>query len=192
LPWHLPKDLRRFRTRTWGKPIIMGRTTFELIGKPLPGRFTIVLTSDPEYSASGCRLAGTFQEALCIAEEYLASAGGDEVMIGGGGKVYAEAIHRWDRCYLTVVEGEFKGSKYFPVGEFLRQPWRPACEPEMHPSDENNPHPHSFHVIQRVRDAARPSPRLDEGRLARTCAYPREALDGLDLAAIMRRGTVAS
>src|SRR5271167_696388 len=95
LPWHLPKDLRRFRAYTWGKPVIMGRRTFELIGKPLPGRCNIVLTQNPDYNAPGCRVARTFQEALSIAEDYLASTGGDEVMIIGGGKVYAEAIRGW-------------------------------------------------------------------------------------------------
>src|SRR5712671_5217379 len=89
LPWHLPKDLRRFRACTWGKPIIMGRRTFESIGKPLPGRFNIVLTQNPEYSAPGGRVALNFQEALSIAEDYLASTGGDEALIIGGGKVYA-------------------------------------------------------------------------------------------------------
>src|SRR5690242_15834273 len=104
LPWHLPGDLRRFRTITWGKPIIMGRTTFELIGKPLPGRVNIVLSRSPVYSPPGCRVARTLQEALSLAEDCLAASGGNEVMIIGGGKVYAEAIERWDRLYLTVVE----------------------------------------------------------------------------------------
>src|SRR5436305_13845113 len=92
LPWHLPKDLRRFRAYTWGKPIIMGRRTFESIGKPLPGRFSIILTQQPTYSPPGCRTAWSLQEALAVAEEYLRTTGGDEVFIIGGGKVYAEAI----------------------------------------------------------------------------------------------------
>src|SRR5271168_5303530 len=92
LPWHLPMDLRRFRALTWGKPVITGSRTFELIGKPLPGRFNIVLTRNQAFSAAGCGVARTFQEALALAEEYLASTGGDEVMIIGGGKVYAEAM----------------------------------------------------------------------------------------------------
>ena len=129
LPWHLPGDLRRFRAYTWGKPIIMGRRTFESIGKPLPGRFNILLTQNPVSDPPGCRVAGTFQEALSIAEDYLASTGADEGMIIGGGKVYAEAIHRWDRLYLTIVDGQFKGTTYFPVRELLRQNWRPACRP---------------------------------------------------------------
>src|SRR2546430_2003640 len=115
LPWRLPRDLRRFREYTWGKPIIMGRRTFELIGKPLPGRFNVVLSRDPDYSAPNCRVARALQEALSAAEEYLSQTGGDEAVIIGGGKVYAEAIHRWDRLYLTIVEGEFTGNAYFPV-----------------------------------------------------------------------------
>jgi dihydrofolate reductase len=190
LPWHLPKDLRRFRAYTWGKPIIMGRRTFELLGKPLPGRFNIVLTHNPEYSASGCRVARTFQEALSIAEEYLASTGGDEVMIIGGGKVYAEAIHCWDRLYLTVVEGQFKGTTYFPVGELLRQSWRPACEPQTHPADEKNRYPHTFHIIERVREAEACTPRMEEYNLTPGCTDSKEALERLDLAAILARGTI--
>src|SRR5436305_1409982 len=145
LPWHLPGDLRRFRAYTWGKPIIMGRTTFELIGKPLPGRLNIVLTQNPGYSAPGCRVAPTFRAALTVAEEHLAGTGGDEAMIIGGGKVYAEALQRWDRLYLTIVDGQFKGTTYFPVQELLSQSWRPACAAETHPADEKNRHAQSFH-----------------------------------------------
>jgi dihydrofolate reductase len=190
LPWHLPKDLRRFRAYTWGKPIIMGRRTFELIGRALPGRFNIVLTHNPQYSALGCRVARTFPEALSIAEDYLASAGGDEAMIIGGGKVYAEAIHRWDRLYLTIVEGQFKGTAYFPVRELLRQKWRPVREPEAHPRDEKNPHQHSFHIIERAWAVASPSPQPAEGTAAPECADPEKALDRLDLAALLAPGTM--
>ena len=192
LPWRLPKDLRRFRAITWGKPVIMGRRTFELIGKPLPGRFNIILTQNPKYSAPGCRVARTFQEALSIAGEYLASTGGNEVMVIGGGKVYAEAIHGWDRLYLTLVEGDFKGDAYFPLQALLRQRWRPACEPERHAADEKNRHPHSFHVIERMQQERRPSPQPDEADITRQHADPQQALVGLDLAAVLRRGTVGS
>src|SRR5215510_4251889 len=84
LPWHLPRDLRRFRAYTWGKPIIMGRKTFELIGRPLPGRCNIVLTRNPAYRAPGCQVARTFQEALSLAADHLASTGAGEAMIIGG------------------------------------------------------------------------------------------------------------
>ena len=127
LPCALPRDLRRFRATTWGKPIVMGRRTFELLGKPLPGRFNIVLTRNSEYIASGCRIARTLQEALSAAEDYATNTGCDEGMIIGGGKVYAEAMDRWDRLYLTLVEGQFGGNTYFPVRELLQQKWRPVC-----------------------------------------------------------------
>jgi dihydrofolate reductase len=191
LPWHLPKDLRRFRACTWGKPIIMGRRTFELIGKPLPGRFNIVLTQNPEYSAPGCRVARTLEEALSIAEDYLAGTRGDEVMIIGGGKVYAEAIQRWDRLYLTVVEGQFKGNTYFPVRELLQQRWRPACEPETLPADEKNLYRHSFHILERARDAAHPTTQLEDN-VTRACADPEKTLEGLDLVVLLMRGTIGS
>ena len=157
MPWHLPADLRRFRSITMGKPIIMGRTTFETIGKPLPGRLNIVLTHNPDYSAPGCRLARTLAEALSIAEESLANADG-EAMIIGGGKVYAEAMELWDRLYLTLVEGEFRGTTYFPVQVLLRQNWRPGSEPEAHVPDEKNRHPYTFFVLERIRGAPVPAP----------------------------------
>lgn len=192
LPWHLPKDLQRFRAYTWGKPIIMGRRTFELIGKPLPGRFNIVLTQGPGYSAASCRVARSFPDALSIAEDSLASTGGDEVMIIGGGKVYAEAIHRWDRLYLTIVDGQFKGTTYFPVRDLLRQSWRPACKPEMHPSDEKNQHPQTFHIIERAGDATHRSSHPEMDYPARPCVNPGKALEGLDLTALLTRGTIDS
>jgi hypothetical protein len=137
-------------------------------------------------------VARTFQDALSIAEDYLASTGGHEVMVIGGGKVYAETIHLWDRLYLTVVKGKFKGSTYFPVRELLRQTWRPACEPEMHPSDEKNPYSHSFHIIERVREAVPRSSKLVAYELTPGCADPKNALEELDLAAILARGTMGS
>lgn len=190
LPWHLPKDLRRFRAYTWGKPIIMGRRTFELIGKPLPGRLNIVLTRDSEYSGPDYRTARSFQDALCIAEDYLASTGGDEAMVIGGGKVYEEAMPCWGRAYLTVVEGQFHGTVYFPVHDLLRQRWRPAREPEIHAPDEKNPHRHSFHIIERVWDLTPFPPPGEVGNLARTRAEPERAVEVLDLAAILAGGTM--
>jgi dihydrofolate reductase len=136
LPWHLPSDLRRFRALTWGKPVIMGRTTFESLGKPLPGRLNIVLSRNPEYVAPGGRVARSFREALSVAEDYAGAGDAAEAMVIGGGRVYAEAIPHCDRLYLTLVEGEFTGSTFFPVRELLRQSWRPAREPETHAPDE--------------------------------------------------------
>jgi dihydrofolate reductase len=188
LPWHLPADLRRFRALTWGKPILMGRRTFELIGKPLPGRLNVVLTSDPEYRAPGCRVARSLPDGLSLAEDYLARAGGDEVLIIGGGKLYAEALRRWDRLYLTVVEGDFAGSTYFPIRELLRQSWRPVREPEAFPADEKNPHPHSFHVLERSGESGPSSRRADPENLS-AGQDTGQGLERMDLAAILTRGT---
>ena len=185
LPWHLPRDLKRFRAYTWGKPLIMGRRTFDLIGKPLPGRLSIVLSRSLELLPPAVRVARTLREGLSIAEEYLATTGGDEVMIIGGGKVYAEAIQRWDRLYLTLVEGQFAGNTYFPVHELLRQSWRPVGEPEAYSADEKNRHAHSFHILERAWEAERPS-------LQRADPSSARALEELDLSPILRRGTVGS
>jgi dihydrofolate reductase len=192
LPWHLPSDLRRFRKRTWGKPMIMGRRTFESIGKALPGRLNIILSQSPEFSVPGCLVARAWTDALAIADNHLANTGGDEVMIIGGGKVYAEAIHRWDRCYLTIVEGQFRGSTYFPIRELLQQKWRPVGEPEVLPAEEKNPYPHSFHIIERAWDVTRCIPQHEECRLASAAIEPEGMVEVIDLAAILTQGTVRS
>ncbi len=174
LPWHLPRDLRRFRAITWGKPIIMGRRTFELIGKPLPGRFNIILTRNLDFTATDCRMARSIHEALAIAEDHLATTGGEEALIIGGEAVYAQAMPCWDRCYITIVDGPFSGNAYFPIQELLQQSWRPMGALEEHPADEKNPHRHSFHIIERSRDRMR--------------KVPPRTLEGLDLAAVLTRG----
>ena len=109
LPWHLPEDLKRFRELTMGKPIIMGRATFESIGRPLPGRENIVLTRDLEYVAEGCVIAQNTEVALAIAQ------GAREVMIIGGGEVYRQFLPTADKIYLTRVEVEVQGDTTFPV-----------------------------------------------------------------------------
>jgi dihydrofolate reductase len=179
LPWHLPRDLRRFREYTWGKPIIMGRTTFESIGKPLPGRFNIVLTHQSPYGSAACQSAPTLEEALSLAEDHLDSS--NEAVLIGGGTVYAQAIQRWDRLYLTLVDGDFTGTTFFPLRELLRQRWRPAAPPHMCPVDEKNRYAHSFHILQRDWVAERTA----TGSHLET-ALPAE----LDLAALLARGTV--
>ena len=108
LPWHLPEDLKRFRELTMGKPIIMGRATFESIGRPLPGRENIVLTRDLEYVAEGCVIAQNTEVALAIAQ------GAREVMIIGGGEVYRQFLPTADKIYLTRVEVEVQGDTTFP------------------------------------------------------------------------------
>lgn len=122
VPWRIPADLRRFRALTTGHPVIMGRKTYESIGRPLPQRTNIVVTRQPAYRADGCLVAGSLKMALKLAEP------GDEVFICGGGEIYQQALPLAGKLYLTVLAQEFAGDTFFPeisLGEFdevLREP----------------------------------------------------------------------
>lgn len=121
MPWHLPADLKRFRAITWGKPILMGRKTHESIGRPLPGRNNIVLSSDPAYIAEGCAVARSLAEAMEVAGD------ADELMIIGGSSLYERFLPEADRLYLTLIDREFAGDTFFPA--FSLDAWRVAeCE----------------------------------------------------------------
>lgn len=110
MPWHLPEDLRYFKAQTLGKPVIMGRKTWESIGaKPLPGRDNFVISRNPDYNAEGAIVVGSLDEALSLVEW------ADEVMIAGGGQIYAEALALADRLYLTEVHIETDGDARFPA-----------------------------------------------------------------------------
>jgi len=112
LPWHLPEDLRHFRELTMGKPIVMGRLTHESIGRPLPGRDNIVVSRNREWSVPGCEVVGSLDAAL---ERAALLAGADgEVMIIGGARIYAAALPRAERIYLTRVEDDIDGDTRFP------------------------------------------------------------------------------
>ncbi len=128
LPWHLPADLRHFKRLTLGKPVIMGRKTFESIGRPLPGRTNIVLTRQPGFAPAGVRVAASLDAALAMAEAQARADGVDEVMVIGGAAVYAEALPRADRLYLTRVQLAVDGDARFPEPDPAS--WhRTACEP---------------------------------------------------------------
>lgn len=109
IPWSIPVDMRRFRELTLGHTVIMGRKTFESIGRPLSGRKNIVVTRQPEYPASGVITAGSIDEALRLA------TGDGEVFVCGGGEIYARALPLAERIYLTVVDLEAEGDTFFPV-----------------------------------------------------------------------------
>lgn len=118
LPWRLPEDLKRFKALTLGHPVIMGRKTFESIGRPLPGRRNIVLSRRPEYFAAGCIVAHDLESALAAAGD------ADELFVIGGGELYREALPLADRIYLTIVHGEAQGDVLFPElpnGEFVEK-----------------------------------------------------------------------
>jgi dihydrofolate reductase len=109
LPWHLPEDLKHFRETTLGHPIVMGRRTFESIGRPLPGRRTIVVSRDPGWAHPGCERAGSLDEAIALC------AGAPEVFVVGGAQVYAAALPRADRLLVTDIELEVEGDTFFPA-----------------------------------------------------------------------------
>lgn len=114
LPWHLPDDLRYFKQHTLGKPIIMGRKTFESIGKALPGRTNIVLTSRKNWSPQGVAIVASLDAALALANSEIEARGGDEAMVIGGEQVYRLALPRCSRLYLTRVAVVIAGDAFFP------------------------------------------------------------------------------
>jgi dihydrofolate reductase len=113
--WKLSSDQKRFRALTWGKPLIMGRKTFDSIGKPLPGRETIVVTRDPGFAPAGVRLANDVDEALVFAGEIADEMRASEIMVAGGGEIYRQTIERADRLYLTEVDLAPEGNAHFPA-----------------------------------------------------------------------------
>jgi dihydrofolate reductase len=114
LLWRLKTDLRRFRELTWGKPMIMGRKTFESIGKPLPGRQTIVLTRDPTFAVEGVHVANSWESAVATGRELAAAMKADAVVVAGGGEVYALALPSAQKLYLTEVHASIEGDAVFP------------------------------------------------------------------------------
>ena len=143
LPWRLPADLRYFKEITMGKPILMGRITYESIGRPLPGRKNIVLTRNADYTASGCIVAHSIEEAL-------AAAGEEEVMIIGGANLYRQFLTRAKRIYLTEIDTKFDGDTYFP--EIDKTCWREIKRQWFEP-DSKNPYRYAFVILEKLEAA---------------------------------------
>jgi dihydrofolate reductase len=145
LPWHLSDDLRRFKRLTMGHTIVMGRRTWESIGRPLPGRRTIAVSRQPEYrvDVEGVDVAASLDDALRIAE----TAGDDEVFIIGGAELYREALAQVNRIYLTRVHAFIDGDTYFPDVDW--QKWR-RVESEQRDSDARNDYRYTFEVYERA------------------------------------------
>lgn len=142
LPWKLPVDMQWFRRHTLGKPILMGRKTFESFGaRPLPERLNIVVSRDPDYRAEGVLVVQDIEAALAAAGE------AEEVMIIGGESFYRQMLPRADRFYLTLVHGQFEADAWFP--EFEMAQWRQS-ERSEHAADERNPYPCSFLILDRI------------------------------------------
>lgn len=111
MPWHLPEDLQHFKQTTMGKPIIMGRKTFESIGRPLPGRHNIVITRQDDYQPEGVSVAATFDEAKRLAGNV------EEIAVIGGGQLYKQLLPIADKLYLTEINIDVEGDTYFPHWE---------------------------------------------------------------------------
>ncbi|MES9970832.1 MAG: type 3 dihydrofolate reductase [Candidatus Thiodiazotropha sp.] len=141
LPWRLPADLQHFKSLTMGKPIIMGRRTWESLPGLLPGRRHIVITHNPDYRAEGCEVVNSVDQALQVAGEV------PEVMIVGGGGLYGQMLPRADRLYLTLVEISVDGDAYFP--EIDWDAWQEVSR-ETHPKDNSNQFPYTFIVLNRI------------------------------------------
>ncbi len=146
LPWHLPKDLQYFKTTTSGKAIIMGRKTYESIGRPLPNRTNIVITRNKYFSASGIKVVNSLEAALELASEINFINGIDEIMVIGGANIYAQALAKADRLYLTLVHASIEGDAYFP--EVDLSAWQEKSRDDYKAS-ENNPYDYSFVVYNR-------------------------------------------
>lgn len=142
LPWHLSSDLKNFKAVTMGKPVIMGRKTWESIGKPLPGRDNIIITRNPDYSADGCVVCHSLEEAL---QRYAAVP---EVVIIGGHDIFKDALEQVDRIYLTQVHADVMGDTWFP--EFDRTEWQQVERKEFK-ADDKNEYPFSFVVLEKSR-----------------------------------------
>lgn len=115
LPWHLPDDLRYFKSVTMGKPLIMGRKTHESIGRPLPGRANIVLTRDRQWTADGVVVVNDLDAAIAAAKRACDASNVDEVMIIGGEQIYKMTLDTAHRLYLTEVDADVEGDAYFPA-----------------------------------------------------------------------------
>lgn len=135
MPWHLPADLGHFKAVTLGKPIIMGRKTYESIGRALPGRQNIVISSNPSYALEGCDTVTSFEAALALTKDL------NEVMIIGGGFLYKQALNQADKLYLTFIDLEVQGDTFFPEYEVLNIK---EVKREAYKKDEKNSYNYEF------------------------------------------------
>ena len=146
LPWYLPNDLKYFKQVTFGKPVIMGRKTWESLGKPLPGRTNIVITRQSGFQAEGAKVVATLDEAIAMAENVAFIDGQEEAVIMGGAEIYALALPRADRLYLTEVHAQVEGDTWFP--EYDATEWNEIGREDFQ-AEGPNPYDYSFVVYER-------------------------------------------
>ncbi len=142
IPWYLPGDLKFFKKTTLGHHVIMGRKSFESMGKPLPKRTNIVITRNPFFVATGCIIVHTLQEALAIAE----ANGEEEAFILGGGEIYNQSWDYLNRIYLTRVDAEVEGDVFFTIKN--EGDWKVVWS-EPHYADEKNDFDYTFYILEK-------------------------------------------
>lgn len=142
LPWHLPNDLKYFKNLTWALPIVMGRKTFESIGKPLPGRQSIVITRNTDWQQDGVSVVHSFEEAIELAKSFDVK----EIFVIGGAEVFKSAFDKAGRVYLTRIHHRFDGDVFFP--EVGTDQWNLVSQKFCH-ADEKNAWSHTFQVWER-------------------------------------------
>lgn len=147
LPWHLSEDLKYFKRTTLGNSIIMGRKTWESIGRALPGRTNIVVTTNPDYAAEGARVVSSLEQATSLAESISAIDGSEEAFIIGGAGLYQAALPLADRFHLTRVHAEVEGDTY--LVEFDEADWREIAREDYSPG-ETNPYAYSICLLERM------------------------------------------
>lgn len=144
LIWHMPHDLKFFKTTTSGHYVVMGRKSFESMGKPLPNRLNIIITRNEEYAAEGALVVHSLEEGLKLAKEQKQK----EVFILGGGEIYRQALEKKlvDRIYLTEIKESFEGDTYFPA--INEQDWKEVNREEFQ-ADHQNPHDYAFVTLEK-------------------------------------------
>ncbi len=143
IPWHLPDELKRFKAITMGHHLIMGRKTWESIGRPLPGRTSVVVTRQDGYRAPGAIVVHSLDEAVKACRD------DEEIFVIGGAELYAQALPRADRIYLTVVDADIEGDTWMPGLEAAR--WRETAS-QSFAADERHPYPYRCSIHERARD----------------------------------------
>ncbi|MFL5740938.1 MAG: dihydrofolate reductase [Flavisolibacter sp.] len=143
LPWHLPSDLRYFKNQTWGMPILMGRKTFESIGRTLPGRKSIVITRNTDWKHENVLVVHSVEEAL----EKAGELGVKEIFVIGGAEIFRTAFDQSNRIYLTRIHHQFEGDRFFP--ELKEKEWT-LLRQRYCAADEKNAFAHTFQVWERV------------------------------------------
>jgi len=143
LPWHLPNDMKHFKNVTWGMPIVMGRKTFESLGKALPGRKNIVISRQTGWKADGVITVKNIEDALFVVRE----ADAKEVMVIGGGEIYKTLFDKARRIYMTRVEADPEADTFFP--SLKPEAWHLMSQQD-HEADEKNAYNYSFQVWERI------------------------------------------